>query len=211
MALGLSAVCLAAPQPSKADLIFEFAQVGPDVVLSSSGSFAQLGIPQVVGFESFVGAGLVPVAAGVYQGPLISIPFTIDAYLFNPSGADGLGPGPGGFPLVEATASSGGFYTFVGGTLGEDGYIELETGYSPGTPLSGSLSFANSTFQSLGLTPGEYIWTMVGAEEEKVIIRIPGAAAGVPGPVPLLAAGAAFGWSRRLRHRARATLPSVLG
>lgn len=83
----------------------------------------------------------------------------------------------------------------------------LPRGYVSGTDLSATITFAGETFDSLGITPGEYIYEVVFApedevpvstfasaaqEENNIVVRFsPGEAAVIPLPagLPLLLAG----------------------
>lgn len=79
-------------------------------------------------------------------------------------------------------------------------YIHLPPTYVSGSSISNSMFFAGETFASIGLTPGTYTWTWgSGANADSVVMTI----ANVPGPLPLFGAGAAYAWSRHLRHRCR--------
>lgn len=67
-----------------------------------------------------------------------------------------------------------------------------------GTPIVSSATFNNSTLAGLGFTTTGLIgtWTLVdGGDQIQVVLTE------VPGPLPLLGAGAAFAYSRRIRRR----------
>jgi MYXO-CTERM domain-containing protein len=79
--------------------------------------------------------------------------------------------------------------------------------YVSNTPIVSSATFNNQTLSSLGFTTTGLIgtWTLAGTSETiQLILGAP--TAPTPGPLPLLGAGAAFGWSRRLRQRIAAPL-----
>ena len=67
-------------------------------------------------------------------------------------------------------------------------------GYTPGTSLSGSVTFAGESFSSLGLTPGSYTTTL---PSDTITMNI----GAVPAPLPLLGLGAATAFSRKLKQR----------
>jgi len=71
-----------------------------------------------------------------------------------------------------------------------------------------SATFNGETLASMGFTTTTGLigtWTLNGTSETiQVVLGQPSAA--VPGPLPLLGAGAAFGWSRRLRKRSTTPL-----
>ncbi|PZV05355.1 MAG: hypothetical protein DCF23_03575 [Cyanobium sp.] len=56
-------------------------------------------------------------------------------------------------------------------------------------------------------------WNLLGGENISVdtIEVIVGAPTAVPGPLPLLGAAAAFGWSRRLRNRISTAKTTQIG
>ncbi len=75
----------------------------------------------------------------------------------------------------------------------------IDPDYTLGQPFLGSATFSNTSLADLGFTtPGLVAtWTINGTSESiKLFVGQE-----VPGPLPLLGAGAAFGWSRRLRRR----------
>jgi hypothetical protein len=75
----------------------------------------------------------------------------------------------------------------------------LDPSYVLGQIFSSSATFNGKSLASEGFTATGLVgtWTIVGTSESiNVFIGPP-----VPGPLPLLGAGAAFGWSRRLRKR----------
>jgi hypothetical protein len=87
----------------------------------------------------------------------------------------------------------------------------IDTGYTPGTPISSTATFNSTTLAGIGFTTTGLLgtWTLQPADGSdpytandtiQVVIGAPPPAA-VPGPLPLLGAGAAFGWARRLRKR----------
>jgi len=79
----------------------------------------------------------------------------------------------------------------------------IDSTYVSSTPIVSSATFNNQTLTSLGFTTPGLIgtWSLTGTSETILLILGNPPAAAVPGPLPLLGAGAAFGWSRRLRKR----------
>ena len=104
----------------------------------------------------------------------------------------GFGPvtGPANFgtgTTREATVDSGDF----AGIIGANSVIEVNHLYVSGTSISGSATWANTTIQGLGLTPGSYTWTWgsaAGADFFTVNSLSP-----VPEPSSLILAGTAIG------------------
>ena len=93
---------------------------------------------------------------------------------------------------------------------GEFGVLRIDPAYVSNTPIVSSATFNDTTLAGLGFTTTGLIgtWTLDGTSEAiQVILGAPTpSGAAVPGPLPLLGAGAAFGWSRRLRKRIAAPL-----
>jgi len=84
----------------------------------------------------------------------------------------------------------------------------IDPGYTPGTPITSAATFNSSTLAGIGFTTTGLLgtWTLqpkdgsdpyTANDTIQVVIGAPP----VPGPLPLLGAGAAFGWARRLRKR----------
>ena len=78
----------------------------------------------------------------------------------------------------------------------------IENSYFSGTPIVSSATFFGQTLATLGITSFGSLgtWTIVSTGDT-INVNATSAPADVPGPLPLLGAGAAFGWSRRLRKR----------
>jgi len=93
---------------------------------------------------------------------------------------------------------------------GANNQFDIDPTYVSNTPIVSSATFNGRTLAGLGFTTTGLIgtWTLNGTSETiDVVIGAPSAA--VPGPLPLLGAGAAFGWSRRLRKRIAAPLSTL--
>jgi hypothetical protein len=73
----------------------------------------------------------------------------------------------------------------------------MDSSYVSGAPIASDAIFVGKTLANFGLTPSSGnlgVWTVVGTGDT---IRVDV----VPGPLPVLGAGAAFGFSRKLRRR----------
>jgi hypothetical protein len=106
--------------------------------------------------------------------------------------------------IFPATSVSGMFTVLYG----QGNQLILHPAYISNAPIVSSATFNGTTLAGLGFTTTGLIgtWSLTGTSETiKVFIGNPASAA-VPGPLPLLGAGAAFGWSRRLRKRIAAPL-----
>lgn len=166
--------------PASAGVIIDITEVadpaqplGFDVTATGSGTIDLTGLA-IVGGDTFSPAmqasiGFVGVGGGtiihIYSGSL----------------------GPSNFGSGAAfDASSGTGDDF--GTCGCGGPIGVPSDYVSGSPLSGSATWDNATFSSLGLTTGTYTWTWgTGAHADSLVVNIEG----VPEPasLTLLAAG----------------------
>jgi hypothetical protein len=95
--------------------------------------------------------------------------------------------------------------------FGGPSFYGIDLGYTPGTPITSTATFNSRTLAGLGFTTTGLLgtWTLqpkdgtdpyTANDTIQVVIGAPPSAS-VPGPLPLLGAGAAFGWARRLRKR----------
>jgi MYXO-CTERM domain-containing protein len=98
--------------------------------------------------------------------------------------------------------------SWVGGSGFFSSTYQLGDTYVLGTPYSSSATFNGKSLASEGFTATGLVgtWTIDGTSESINVCIGSGPCASdpsssVPGPLPLLGAGAAFGWSRRLRKR----------
>jgi hypothetical protein len=110
-----------------------------------------------------------------------------------------------GSVYIFSAASVSGIYTSLFGVFNQ---LVLDPAYVSNDPIVSSATFNGTTLAGLGFTTAGLIgtWSLTGTSETiQVFIGNPASAA-VPGPLPLLGAGAAFGWSRRLRKRIAAPL-----
>jgi hypothetical protein len=118
--------------------------LGFDVTATGSGTI-DLADLVIVGGDTFSPAiqasiGLVAVGGGT----------VIDIYSGS-SGPSNFGSGA----VFDASSGTGDDF----GTCGCGGPIGVPSGYVSGSPLSGSATWDNATFSSLGLTTGIYTWT----------------------------------------------------
>jgi hypothetical protein len=81
-----------------------------------------------------------------------------------------------------------------------DTVVTMDSGYVSGSSVVSSATFSGKTLAGLGLTPTSGTigtWTLAGTGDI-VNLRVDNP---VPGPLPLVGVGAAFGFSRHLRQR----------
>jgi hypothetical protein len=204
-ALGLLALALAfSPGQARAELMFTMRDVGPDVVVTGSGTANTAGLSHS---GSWVGGQAVRPEWGLLLMANPSGGFTGsegDRY----SGITGPASfGSGG--LTGGTSASG---SDAFGIEGRDpignAYIYFPFGYVSGSPLSGSMTFAGKTLSDLGATPGKYTWIWgSGANADSAVLNIIGDTPAVPEPSSLVLSGtgavALVGYARR-RGKARA-------
>lgn len=178
--------------PSQAEVLLRIAQVGPDVVLTGSGSANLAGLifdrsknnwsnylssREAYAGPDFNGNGGV----GLYSGLTGPLAFGSDPDTLEP----------------PSDSSSGDFF----GILVKDdtgrSLLVLPSGYSTGNPLSGESIFTSVTLSVLGLAPGQVsTWTWgSGANADSLRLEV------VPAPAPLLGVVAGFRFARALRRR----------
>jgi hypothetical protein len=105
----------------------------------------------------------------------------------SPAGSDGVADrysidGPESFGdglLRTATSAAGSLFVIIGA----DTYVGVPQGYA-GEALAGTVTFAGATFDSLGITPGEYVFSL---PKDTVTLRFaPTAVIPLPASLPLL-------------------------
>jgi hypothetical protein len=190
---------LALTQPAKALLVYKISEVGSDVVVQASGSLNLTGAPIITGSFGPCPGAIFSSLAGICTGTpavspsafAISGPTTFDGTvsISTPSSTSGLATG------------------MLGSALGgPSGIFSIDPAYAYGSPILSNTTFSGTTLAALGFTPGLSgligTWAITGTSETiQVFLGPPSASNPVPGPLPLLGAAAAFGWSRRLRRR----------
>jgi hypothetical protein len=151
------------PTPITSGLIITMKEVGSDVVMSGSGSLDIFDLfPIGDGFSiSYVAPIVSRFACGLEgAGPFNGSIFT-GATLNKPSN----------FGFSAQTIATSGTGDLFGVNLygfGVDA-VFLPTDYVGGSPLNGTSTYSNSTFSSLGVTPGTYVWSW-GSDSITMII-----------------------------------------
>ena len=96
-------------------------------------------------------------------------------------------------------------------TMLEEGQkFGISPSYISGAPIVSSATFNSTTLSGLGFTQSSGLLGTYSLDGTSETIQVVLGAPAVPGPLPLFGAGAAFGWSRRLRRRVQkgaSTLP----
>jgi hypothetical protein len=201
-------------EQAKAVLTYNIFESGGDVVVQASGSLALPSSPPLasVGCGSIatglLNGGINSSFAGICTGP----GSLLDAY-----GVTGSESFDGTVSIDSGSSTSAlstlliGDPVFSGSEFGISPFFAISPRYSSGAPIASSSVFAGQTLAGLGFTINSGLigtWTLAGTGDTiQLVLGSPSAQ--VPGPLPLLGAGAAFCWSRRLRRRIASTsLPS---
>lgn len=144
-------------------LVFEEAAAGVTGTLSGSLDLANAVAGSVSGVSA-AGARVNPPSPFISTGSLEGV--GVDSFLL--SSAPVFGPGEASSEtLTLATSFSGDFFSltdeiaFVEGELVVVPAVYLPDGYVSGTALSATMFFADATFDSLGITPGTYIYPLL--------------------------------------------------
>jgi len=196
--LAVPASLLLGQGQAKAVLTYNIFESAGNVVVQTSGSLNLTGAtplgPAVC--DNGTDGAIQSVVALICTGPVsiqfayaISGPVSFDVTVF-------AGPASS---VSGITTSLLGDFPFPGST----DYFGIDPAYISATPIVSSATFNGQTLATIGFTTTGLIgtWSLTGTSETiKVFLGDPPSAA-VPGPLPLLDAGAAFGWSRRLRKR----------
>ena len=136
------------PTPTSG-LIVTISEVGSDVIMSGSGSLNLTGL-----IEGSVqsGWGINGTLGTWVIGPSSS--FFGRKYQGN---AFSTYPTSFGSGYTAPTSFTGDAFGIQNGSLGKD--IIVPIGYTSGSPLSGTATFANKTISGMGLTPGTYLYS----------------------------------------------------
>lgn len=176
-------VCAASAQ---AALLMSFQEVGSDVIGTMSGSLNLSGMSATTGFtSSVIGA---ETSAGIFgTGPIGSV---LTRYIGQISGPASFGIG-GNVSADSTTGDAVFFYATLHAFWVPDTYIS-------GDALSGSLTFLNDSFTSLGATAGDHVYTLTSGDT--ITVRFANAVP-LPASLPLSAAAlAALALVRRRRQ-----------
>ena len=170
----LAAVALGAAGPARADLTITFTEVGPDVVATATGSLDLTGLTYAG--PSYTFGVVAPFVSSAGVGPVASS--LADIYTGAISGPSSFGTG--GAALASSGTGDRVFLYPLGSQVG------VTTGYVSGGSLSGSSTFANQSFASLGLTAGTYVYTL---PSNKITVQVGPAAVPEPATTALLGMG----------------------
>lgn len=179
---------------ARAGTVITFEQVGTNVVETGSGAIDLTGL--TFGGTTSGDAGTVPSLATTVLGPPSN---TADSYYKGVTGPSSFGTGTESFPNTGTGDRFG-----VSGALER---LEVPSGYVSGSALSATDTYANTNFNTLGLTPGTYTYTWGAGSDQSVTVQILSAAVPEPSTAILAAIGAVavgtYGWFHRRRHQRR--------
>jgi hypothetical protein len=194
--LAAPAVLLLSQGQAKAVLTYNIFESGGNVVVQTSGSLNFTGATQDSTYSFGTNGAILSSLGLVNTGPNNN---SSPAYVIS---------GPNNFNgnvLAINGDSVSGIMTLLNASISK---FSIDPTYVSTTPIVSSATFNGKTLASLGFTTTGLIgtWSLTGTSETINVFLGDPVSAAVPGPLPLLGAGFAFGWSRRLRKRIAAPL-----
>ncbi|MFN9659678.1 MAG: hypothetical protein ACK6BC_04780 [Cyanobacteriota bacterium] len=178
---------------AKAALEYNIYESLGNLVVETSGS---LNLPASAGTGNCgAGGAIAPTIGFMCTGPNLTQPVYLISGPSTFTGTSDIYPGTSVSGLVTGVVA--GIQRFV-----------MESTYVSGSPIVSGATFTGVTLADLGLTPSSGTlgtWTLAGTGDT-IAIKVVNP---VPGPLPVLAAGAAFGFSRCLRQRIKSRQASA--
>jgi len=183
-ALGAGVLLGSGPISSPAQAyILTLKEVGNDVVATGTGALDLTGL-------TFSGAStdqsqMIPDIGTIVTGPADATPFT---RYFGVTGSKNFGSGT----VILANSGSGDVVGIIGTIVnpppGVEDTLEVPNRYVSGDPLSSTSTWLDTTFATLGVTPGTYVWSWGGNEGNQNFTLIIGTVGAVLIPEPASAA-----------------------
>lgn len=203
--LATPALLLCCQGPAEAVLNYYIFQDGGTLKIETRGALNLAGLPSQTGSICTLtpppGGYLDPVAGLICSGVEFTNSDPYRKYVITPNGGFSAGNS-----FVHASSTSG-VRNWLWGTETPNSSFYIIDPYTNGAPINSSATFNGKTLADVDLatTTGTIgTWTFFGDNNPfntiNVIVGNPPSTP-APGPLPLLGAGAAFAWSRRLRRR----------
>lgn len=193
-ALGAGVVALSVATSAQAVSVFSFQEVGNDVVGTLTGSLI-LPSDGVRGFISHIGSAQSSSAA-IFAFQTKDILQT----LYHVTGPSSFGSGGAAFATSAVDPDEAIFLS--------SNSLFLSRDYVSGTAMDGMITFANQSFASLGVTRGDYVWTLSNNDTFTLrygAVPVPSVedttAIPLPAGLPLLAGGLGMLGLMLLRRR----------
>ena len=185
--LAAAALCSAMwARDAPAAVLWSFEETGGGVVGMFSGSLDLTGATRA-GISNVSQSQMTPTIATIFSGA----DFTLEVDLYELDGPVSFGTGS-----TTLASSVSGSSLIISGSAG---LVGVPIGYLSGNPLGGQITFAGATFASLGVTPGEYVYSL---PEDRVTLRF-GPATVIPLPATLPLMLGAFGMAALAMRRRR--------
>jgi hypothetical protein len=199
--LATPAVLLLSPGQANAILTYNIFESDGDVIIQTNGA---LNLPPSqlaegsCGFNSYVFGGQAEICTGGFLSEVASYSISgPSTFLLGSVACTGWCNVQ--VPRFYPADSWSGLHTHLSGLFG---HILMDPTYVSGSPIVSRATFNARTLADLDITAEGLIGTWTLAETgDKIKVFVGSSATGVPGPLTLFGAAAAFGWSRRLRHR----------
>jgi hypothetical protein len=170
---GIAVTSLFSVQPAEAYSV-TLQQVGSNVVATGSGAIDLTGLTLLAtGSEAGV---IMPSTGTIVTGPFSDV----SRYVGTFTGPTNFGSGG------DTTLANSGSGDIVGFSFNQSlQQLVVPLGYASGGPLSDSSTYNNATFNSLGVTPGTYVWTWGAGANQNFTLQL-GAVPDAGSTLPLL-------------------------
>lgn len=161
----LTASFLILSQPTQAGYVVTLQEVGSDVVATGSGAIDLTGLTFAVSGAG--GSTMFP-----SQGSIITGAYNAPDDLYRGSIRGPTSFGSALFDDADRNTATGGLVGIAPVPVGVPPTLYVPGGYVSNTPVSDSAIYNNSTFASLGVTPGTYTWTWGSGVNQSFTLQI---------------------------------------